>query len=122
VDLTAANAVMAQLETWINKKTVSSFGNYKLALVDHFNYLDPVDSSVSKNQGIRFVFECGSRIIFRLSGTGTEGATLRLYIDQYEPTHFFLDTQERVASLVSIALEVSDLVHLTGRLKPTVIT
>merc|ERR1719264_981954 len=83
----------------------------KVAKNDVFEYQDPVDGSVSKNQGIRIIFEDGSRIIFRLSGTGVAGATIRLYLEKYEPTSGNLDQHQFdvVKPLASIALEVSKL-------------
>merc|ERR1711862_825298 len=96
----------------------------KVKTNDVFEYLDPVDGSVSKNQGIRFIFEDGSRIIFRLSGTGVAGATIRLYLEKYEPATGDLGQHqfEVVKPLASIALEVSKLKEYTGRDAPTVIT
>merc|ERR1719384_1329827 len=91
---------------------------------DVFEYHDPVDGSVSKNQGVRIIFEDGSRIIFRLSGTGVAGATVRLYLEKYEaPTGDLAKHQfDVVKPLASIALEVSKLATYTGRDEPTVIT
>merc|ERR1719243_464443 len=91
---------------------------------DVFEYNDPVDGSVSKNQGIRFIFTDGSRIIFRLSGTGVAGATIRLYLEKYEaPTGDLGKHQfEVVKPLAAIALEISKLKEFTGRNTPTVIT
>merc|ERR1719323_1552428 len=96
----------------------------KIKMNDVFEYKDPVDGSVSKNQGIRIIFEDGSRIIFRLSGTGVAGATVRLYLEKYEdPTGDLGKHQfEVVKPLAAIALEVSKLKEYTGRDEPTVIT
>jgi phosphoglucomutase len=79
---------------------------------------------VSNNQGIRILFTDGSRIVFRLSGTGTEGATLRIYLEAYEPdsTKHHLDAQVALAEMIQIALQISQLVEKTGRVAPTVIT
>merc|ERR1719333_1415027 len=100
------------------------FGGMKVKINDVFEYLDPVDGSVSKNQGIRFIFEDGSRIIFRLSGTGVAGATVRLYLEKYEaPTGDLGKHQfDVVRGLADIALGLSKLQELTGRDAPTVIT
>eukprot|EP00899_Mesostigma_viride_P001343 jgi/Mesvir1/11209/Mv03060-RA.2 len=105
-------------------KKGDAFGPYKLAFADDFEYTDPVDGSVSKKQGIRFVFSDGSRIIFRLSGTGSSGATVRMYIEQYEPdtAKHGMDAQDALAPLIKVALEISKLQQYTGRDKPTVIT
>jgi len=91
---------------------------------DNFEYTDPVDGSVSKNQGIRIVFEDGSRIIFRLSGTGVAGATVRLYLEKYEAASGNLGQHqfEVVKPLAAIALQISKLQEFTGRDEPTVIT
>jgi phosphoglucomutase len=91
---------------------------------DDFAYDDPVDGSRSTGQGIRILFEGGSRIVFRLSGTGTSGATIRVYIERYEPDRAKLDrpTAEALADLVAAAGDVSELVARTGRAAPTVIT
>ncbi|XP_022973560.1 phosphoglucomutase, cytoplasmic [Cucurbita maxima] len=91
---------------------------------DEFEYKDPVDGSISKHQGIRYLFEDGSRLVFRLSGTGSEGATIRLYIEQYEkdPSKTGRDSQEALAPLVEVALKLSKMQEFTGRSAPTVIT
>ncbi|XP_039068782.1 phosphoglucomutase, cytoplasmic-like [Hibiscus syriacus] len=91
---------------------------------DEFEYKDPVDGSISKHQGIRFLFEDGSPLVFRLSGTGSEGATIRLYIEQYEKdsSKTGRDSQEALAPLVEIAIKLSKMQEFTGRSAPTVIT
>ncbi|KAJ1719177.1 hypothetical protein LPJ53_006012, partial [Coemansia erecta] len=99
-----------------------SFGEYKVAKVDDFEYTDPIDGSVSKRQGVRVIFEDSSRIIFRLSGTGSQGATVRIYIEKYDPSEFEADAQVALKPLVAAALEISKLDEFTGRKEPTVIT
>lgn len=96
----------------------------KVVDADEFEYKDPVDGSVSKHQGIRYLFDDGSRLVFRLSGTGSEGATIRLYIEQYEkdPSKTGRDSQEALAPLVEVALKLSKMQEFTGRSAPTVIT
>lgn len=96
----------------------------KVVHADEFEYKDPIDGSISKHQGIRYLFEDGSRLIFRLSGTGSEGATIRLYIEQYEkdPSKINRDSQEALAPLVEVALKLSKMQEFTGRTAPTVIT
>jgi phosphoglucomutase len=88
------------------------------------DYSDPVDGSISQHQGVRLVFTDGSRIVFRLSGTGTHGATLRVYLESYEPdvAKQSLDPQVALKGLMAIANEVAQIRELTGREKPTVIT
>ncbi|KAK3230364.1 hypothetical protein Dsin_002245 [Dipteronia sinensis] len=95
-----------------------------VASADEFEYKDPVDDSISKHQGIRYLFEDGSRLVFRLSGTGSEGATIRLYIEQYEKdsSKTGRDSQEALAPLVDVALKLSKMQEFTGRSAPTVIT
>ncbi|KAJ2601586.1 hypothetical protein H4R99_000992 [Coemansia sp. RSA 1722] len=99
-----------------------SFSGYTVAKVDDFEYTDPIDHSVSKRQGIRVIFEDSSRIIFRLSGTGSQGATVRIYIERFDPSQFDLDVQVALKPLVDAALEISQLEQFTGRKEPTVIT
>ena len=91
---------------------------------DDFTYTDPVDGSVSKNQGIRILFTDGSRIVFRLSGTGTAGATLRVYLERFEPDpkRHGQETQKTLADLISTAEQVADIRERTGRAEPSVIT
>merc|ERR1711915_805607 len=93
----------------------------KVKMNDVFTYEDPVDASVSKNQGIRIIFEDGSRIIFRLSGTGVAGATIRLYLEKYESADGDLGKHqfEVVKPLAAIALEISKPQEFTGRDAPT---
>ena len=91
---------------------------------DDFSYTDPVDGSVSKNQGVRLGFTDGSRIIFRLSGTGTQGATVRLYLESYEPdtNKHGADPQDALGEMIAIADNLAQIKELTGMDKPTVIT
>ncbi|KAJ1822354.1 hypothetical protein LPJ56_000833 [Coemansia sp. RSA 2599] len=98
------------------------FNGYTVAKVDDFEYTDPIDHSVSKRQGIRVIFEDSSRIIFRLSGTGSQGATVRIYIERFDPSQFDMDAQIALKPLVDAALEISQLEQFTGRKEPTVIT
>ncbi|XP_020268953.1 probable phosphoglucomutase, cytoplasmic 1 [Asparagus officinalis] len=95
-----------------------------VAEADEFEYKDPVDGSVSKHQGVRYLFKDGSRLVFRLSGTGSEGATIRLYIEQYEKdsSKTGRDSQEALSPLVDVALKLSKMQEFTGRSAPTVIT
>jgi len=99
--------------------------SYSVALADNFAYKDPIDGSLSIKQGLRIIFEDGSRIVIRLSGTGSSGATVRLYVDSYEsgdPSKYLQDAQVMLKPLVEIALKISKLRELTGREEPTVIT
>ncbi|MDP2144840.1 MAG: alpha-D-glucose phosphate-specific phosphoglucomutase [Gallionella sp.] len=120
----AANGVMKLLKDSFESLKGAQFGHLQVKLCDDFSYTDPVDGSVSTGQGIRILFVDGSRIVFRLSGTGTEGATLRIYLENYEPdvSKHHLDAQEALATLIGIALKISELRLRTGRDAPTVIT
>ncbi|KAI3783904.1 hypothetical protein L1987_42994 [Smallanthus sonchifolius] len=120
-----ANEMINYLRDLISKsKQGDKYGDYTLQLADDFKYTDPVDGSVATKQGVRFVFTDGSRIIFRLSGTGSAGATVRIYIEQFEPdvSKHDLDAQVALKPLIDLALTVSKLKDFTGREKPTVIT
>lgn len=127
VDTEQANAVMKHLSEEIIGKAQPDSTKYKsftVKLADNFTYNDVFDGSVSKNQGIRLIFTDGSRLVWRLSGTGSVGATIRLYIEKYEAPsgNLHQETQSALKELVEIAAEVSRLKELTGREKPTVIT
>lgn len=95
---------------------------YVVKLADNFSYVDPIDQSVAKRQGLRIIFEDGSRIVFRLSGTGSSGATVRVYVDSYEAVSVGGAAADALGPLVSIALDISRLRQYTGRDEPTVIT
>ena len=120
----AANGVMQLLHDRFADLPGTQFGSYRVLFCDDFSYTDPVDGSISTGQGVRIGFTDGSRIVFRLSGTGTEGATLRIYLESFEPdvSNHHLDAQEALAPLINIALQLSELHKRTGRDKPTVIT
>lgn len=120
VDSGAANGLMDVLRA----KLPSLPGQHGIATADDFSYLDPVDQSFTSGQGIRLVFENGSRIIYRLSGTGTAGATLRVYIEKYEADKSLhgVETQTALAELVTMARSVADIEKRSGRAAPTVIT
>lgn len=124
VDTDAANGLVAALREKLADLPGKSFGALTVATADDFSYNDPVDKSVSKNQGIRVLFRGGSRVVFRLSGTGTSGATLRVYIERYEPdpARHDLDTQEALADLIAVADEIAEINSRTGRSAPSVIT
>ena len=119
-----ANGVMKLLHDRFAELNGAQFGHLRVKQCDDFSYTDPVDGSVSTGQGVRILFTDGSRIVFRLSGTGTEGATLRIYLENFEPdvSKHHLDAQEALATLIGIALKISELRERTGRAQPTVIT
>ena len=122
--LDAANDLIKHLHASFSTLPGSTHGSYKVKFCDDFSYTDPVDGSVSTGQGIRIGFTDGSRIVFRLSGTGTEGATLRIYLEAYEPdiAKHHLDAQDALAELIQIASAMSELRLRTERGQPTVIT
>ncbi len=124
VDKARATELMQRLLGMTGELPSQKFGNYEVKYADDFSYSDPVDGSISKNQGIRIGFTDGSRIIFRLSGTGTKGATLRLYVESYEPdaSKHEQETQVALKPLIDIAQEVAQIKEFTQRDEPTVIT
>ena len=124
VESDRANTLMTNLHAQLPTLKGRKFGVREVEYSDDFSYTDPIDGSVSNNQGVRIGFTDGSRIVFRLSGTGTQGATLRVYLEQYEadPTKHHLDPQEALADLIAIAEQVAQIRTLTGMEKPTVIT
>lgn len=105
-------------------KATTSDASFKVGEADDFSYTDPIDGSVSKKQGLYIKFQDGSRIIFRLSGTGSSGATVRLYVEKYskDESEYGKDAQDGLKPLIEVALAVSKLKEFTGREKPTVIT
>ncbi|MDX2215157.1 MAG: alpha-D-glucose phosphate-specific phosphoglucomutase [Oculatellaceae cyanobacterium bins.114] len=124
VDSDRANTLMTNLRSLAPTLKGKTFGSYTVEYGDDFSYTDPVDGSVSQKQGIRIGFTDGSRVVFRLSGTGTQGATVRVYLESYEPdpTKQDQDPQQALADLIAIAEDVAQLRHFTGMDTPTVIT
>lgn len=119
-----ADALMEQLKETLSSLSGKVFGTLEIAEADNFSYRDPVDGSTSSNQGVRVMFRGGSRVVFRLSGTGTEGATLRVYLERYEPVGGDLDreTPEMLADLIAAADAIAGITHHTGRTAPDVVT
>jgi len=124
IDSDAASGLVDHLRILLPDLPGKQLGAYTVAYADDFSYTDPVDGSVATAQGIRIGFEGGSRIVMRLSGTGTSGATLRVYIEQYEPdpARHDLPVQEALAPLILIARELAQIEARTGRAEPDVIT
>ncbi|TPP06496.1 alpha-D-glucose phosphate-specific phosphoglucomutase [Rhizobium glycinendophyticum] len=124
VETDSANALVAALRAKLDSLPGTRINGLTVTAADDFAYHDPIDHSVSKNQGIRILFEGGSRIVFRLSGTGTSGATLRLYVERYEPdaSRHGMETQAALADLIAAAEEVAEIKRYTGMSEPTVIT
>ncbi len=124
VDAVVADDMMNALRDKLPALEGQALGEYRVSVADDFVYTDPVDHAVASKQGVRLVMEDGSRIVFRLSGTGTEGATIRVYLERYEadPSRHDLETQDALSNLIAIADDVSGLRQRTGRQQPSVIT
>ncbi len=124
IDSEVANDLFTALRESLDGLAGRSFGDVVIEKTDEFAYVDPVDQSRSEQQGIRIYTTDGGRIVYRLSGTGTEGATLRVYMDRYEAAaeQQQMDPQQALASLVSAADEIAGITRLTGRSRPDVIT
>jgi len=120
----AANGVMAHLRAQLSALPGTTVAGRVVHAADDFSYLDPIDGSTSTRQGLRVLFDDGARLVVRLSGTGTEGATIRVYIESRETdaSRLGLEVAEALAPLVDAALSLSELVARTGRAAPTVIT
>ena len=119
-----ANALVDRLRGLLPSLAGQSFAGLTVESADDFAYLDPVDGSTSANQGIRIAFTDGSRIVMRLSGTGTEGATLRVYLERYQPADGSLNlpVEEALAPVVQAAEDIAHIREYTGRDKPDVTT
>lgn len=124
IETDKANALMQALEEKLDRLPGLETGSMIIEKADSFTYHDPVDQSVSHNQGLRIFFEGGSRLVFRLSGTGTSGATLRIYMERYEPdpARHGQETQAALRPLIDAAEALADIGKRTGRDAPTVIT
>jgi phosphoglucomutase len=124
VDSERAQELMHGLGVKLGALQGKQFSDYRVMQADDYSYTDPVDHSVSSGQGLRVLFDNDSRIIYRLSGTGTEGATLRVYIEAYErdATRHHENTQHYLAPLIQIADELAGISEHTGRDTPTVVT
>ena len=119
-----ANGIVDHLRSQLSHLPGQKWGDYTVKYADEFSYTDPVDNSVSAQQGIRVGFTNGSRIVFRLSGTGTVGATLRIYIEKYQrdAEHLHQDSGVALQDLVEIAEVLCEVKKRTGRTEPSVIT
>lgn len=124
VEADRANKMIGELRAKLPSLAGTSVRGMKIETADDFAYHDPVDGSVSEHQGIRILFEGGSRVVLRLSGTGTSGATVRLYVERYEPdpARHSLDTQAALADLIAAADDIAGIRAHTGRKEPSVIT
>lgn len=124
IDSQVAETLIENLRNISASLSGKEFGSYKIKLCDDFSYTDPVDNSITQNQGIRILFDDESRIVFRLSGTGTEGATLRVYIERYVSDTALHDmpTQTALAELINIADKIAEIKVRCQRSEPNVIT
>jgi phosphoglucomutase len=124
IEMTIANGIVEHLRAQLPDLAGKTFGTYTVKFADEFGYHDSIDGSVSKNQGIRIGFTDGSRIVFRLSGTGTVGATLRIYLEKFEPdaAKHDQDAQVALADLIELAEQFCQVKQRTGRTEPNVIT
>ncbi|WP_156679047.1 alpha-D-glucose phosphate-specific phosphoglucomutase [Sphingomonas profundi] len=124
VESAAADALIAALRVRIPGLPGLSIGGQRIVAADDFSYHDPIDDSSSHGQGVRILFDGGSRIVFRLSGTGTSGATLRVYLERYEAPDGELNrtTADALARLIAAAEAVAGITERTGRDEPSVVT
>ncbi len=124
VETEVANELVDSLRARLADLSGKTVGGRGISRADDFSYTDPVDGSVANHQGLRIIFEDGARIIVRLSGTGTVGATIRLYVERYEPVggQMDMETQEALAGLVEAGEELAGIRAATGRAAPSVIT
>ena len=124
IESAAADSLMADLRAQLPALAGQSFGGQRVSIADDFSYTDPIDGSVATKQGVRIIFDSGSRIVFRLSGTGTEGATLRVYLERYEPdvANQNVPTQAALAPLIMLAQRLARIREHTGRSEPSVVT
>lgn len=124
VETDRADALMAALRAGLPALPGRRVGQLTVETADDFTYHDPTDGSVSRNQGVRILFQGGSRVVFRLSGTGTSGATLRVYLERFEPAGGELDreTPDMLRDIVAAAEELAGIVRHTGRTQPDVVT
>lgn len=119
-----ADALMRELRAALPELPGKRLAGEPVAVADDFAYTDPVDGSVSSRQGVRIILQGGSRVVFRLSGTGTEGATLRIYLERHEPdpARHDLPAQQALAPLIALAEQVARVRHYTGMDTPSVMT
>ena len=122
VEVEKASTLMLKLRAQLPNLVGKEFSGKTVTAADEFSYLDPVDGSISENQGIRIWFNGGGRAVFRLSGTGTQGATLRLYLEQFSADDLDHDTQVALRGVRSAAQSISELAAMIGRTEPDVIT
>jgi phosphoglucomutase len=117
-----ADAMVTALRDKLTSLSGQSFGDLTVETADDYSYLDPVDGSTSAHQGVRVVFKGGARFVVRLSGTGTSGATVRLYVEKLDLSDFDQDPQDALADVIKVAHEIVQIEQFTGRAAPDVVT
>jgi phosphoglucomutase len=124
IETSIANGIVEHLRNQLSTLPKQCFGDYIVKFADEFSYEDSIDGSVSKNQGIRIGFENGSRIVFRLSGTGTVGATLRIYLERFEADSALHNQEAQFVlnDLIILAEQLCEVKKRTGRTEPNIIT
>lgn len=122
IETPKADAMMATLRASLPSLSGQAIENMVIFAADDFAYTDPVDASVSAHQGVRIIMTDGSRIVLRLSGTGTSGATLRLYLERYHATDLTMEPQAALAPIIAAAHQLAQITAFTGRTDPDVIT
>ena len=124
VDSAKAQQMFSELQDRLSTLSGQEFGGLQVDAADDFSYTDPVDGTKSEHQGIRVYFNNGGRLVLRLSGTGTQGATLRVYIDRFvdDPTLQNQDTQEILKPMIEATEVLVGIQKFTGRTEPSVIT
>jgi phosphoglucomutase len=124
IETSIANGIVEHLRNQLSTLPKQCFGDYIVKFADEFSYEDSIDGSVSKNQGIRIGFENGSRIVFRLSGTGTVGATLRIYLERFEADSALHNQEAQFVlnDLIILAEQLCEVKKRTGRTQPNIIT
>ena len=124
IDSDVAEKLMEYLREFVKAAAGTEYTGRKITHCDDFSYTDPVDKTVATREGIRLIFSDGSRIVYRLSGTGTEGSTLRIYMERYEtdPLLHDLDTQQALAEVIAIARDIAEVEQRCGREQPDLVT
>ncbi len=124
IETDKAQDLYMRVESLLPSLIGSSFASHNVSLADNFTYRDPVDGSITNRQGLRIILDDGSRVVLRLSGTGTQGATLRVYLERYVSSNGNLtqDPQEALAELIQTIDSFAEITKRTGMKRPTVIT
>ena len=122
IEVEKADALMTSLRGSLADLKGQQIGPFTVEMADDYSYLDPVDGSTSDHQGVRVVFEGGSRFVVRLSGTGTSDATLRLYLEKLDTSSFNEDPQSALSDVIAAAEQVISITKFTGRAAPDVVT